>query len=93
MIRRIHYWRLEAIDGCRLFGALAREFETAIVYGMPRRGAGACYISQVAVDARGEPIGFYDKLHVAPAERGFAWPGSRCRLILSITPLLTLPIE
>ena len=60
----------EPLDGpsFHTFGALAREFETTIVYGMPRRGAGACYISQIAVDARGEPIGFYDKLHVAHVE-------------------------
>ena len=57
----------EPLDGpsFHTFGALARELGTAIVYGMPRRGAGACYISQIAVDARGERIGFYDKLHVA----------------------------
>ncbi len=61
---------VEPLDGpsFHTFGALARELETAIVYGMPRRGADACYISQVAVDARGEPIGFHDKPHVAHAE-------------------------
>ena len=47
------------------FDPLAREFGVAIVYGIPRRGADAHYISQVAVDGSGEPIGHFDKLHLA----------------------------
>lgn len=54
----------EPLDGpsFHTFGALAREFETVIVHGLPRRKADACYISQVVVDAHGRRIGFYDKL-------------------------------
>lgn len=47
------------------FGALAREFGVTIVYGIPRRGADAYHISQVAVDGSGHPIGYFDKLHLA----------------------------
>lgn len=57
----------ESLDGPSLqrFGPLAREFGITIVYGMPRRSGDACYISQVAVDESGEPIGYFDKLHLA----------------------------
>ena len=47
------------------FGPLAREFGVTIVYGIPRRGVDAYYISQVVVDASGDPIGYFDKLHLA----------------------------
>ena len=57
----------EPLDGpsFQRFDPLAREFGTTIVYGIPRRDVDAYYISQVAVDGRGEPIGYYDKLHLA----------------------------
>ncbi len=57
----------EPLDGPSLqrFGSLAREFGVTVVYGIPRRDAGACYISQVAVDSSGAPIGHFDKVHLA----------------------------
>ena len=57
----------EPLDGpsFRRFDPLAREFGATIVYGMPRRGADGYYISQVAANGRGEPIGHFDKLHLA----------------------------
>ena len=57
----------EPLEGPSLerFGPLAREFGVAIVYGIPRRGVDACYISQVVVDDSGAPIGHFDKLHLA----------------------------
>ena len=57
----------ESLDGPSLerFGPLAREFEAMIVYGIPRRGVDAYYISQVVVDDSGDPIGHFDKLHLA----------------------------
>ena len=47
------------------FGPLAREFGVTIVYGIPRRGVDAYYISQIVVDDSGDPIGYFDKLHLA----------------------------
>ena len=57
----------EPLEGPSLerFGPLAREFGVTIVYGIPRRGVDAYYISQVAVDESGDPIGHFDKLHLA----------------------------
>ena len=57
----------EPLDGPSFhrFDPLAREFGATIVYGMPRRGVDGYYISQVAADGRGEPIGHFDKLHLA----------------------------
>ena len=57
----------EPLEGPSLerFGPLAREFGVTIVYGIPRRGADAYYISQVVVDDSGDPIGYFDKLHLA----------------------------
>ena len=49
----------------RTFGAVAREFGVTIVYGMPRCEGGKCFISQVVVNDSGEPIGHFDKLHLA----------------------------
>lgn len=57
----------ESLDGpsFQRFGPLAREFGAMIVYGIPRRGEDAYYITQVAVDGSGEPVGHFDKLHLA----------------------------
>ena len=57
----------EPLEGPSLerFGPLAREFGVTIVYGIPRRGVDAYYISQVVVDDSGDPIGYFDKLHLA----------------------------
>ena len=57
----------EPLDGpsFEVLRELARDFGVAIVYGIPRRGEGDYRISQVAVGADGEIIGFFDKLHVA----------------------------
>ena len=57
----------EPLDGPSLqrFGPLAQEFGVTIVYGIPRRGDDAYFISQVIVDAGGEPVGCFDKLHLA----------------------------
>ena len=46
-------------------GGLARDFGAAFVYGIARRGSGGYFISQVAVDHRGGPLGHFDKLHIA----------------------------
>lgn len=57
----------EKLDGpsFQRFGPLAREFGVTVVYGMPRRDDGTFMISQVAVDSSGDPIGYFDKLHLA----------------------------
>ena len=57
----------EPLEGPSLerFGPLAREFGVTIVYGIPRRGVDAYYICQVVVDDSGDPIGYFDKLHLA----------------------------
>ena len=57
----------EPLDGPSLqrFGPLAWEFGATIVYGIARRGADGCYITQVAVDRTGNPIGHFDKVHLA----------------------------
>ena len=47
------------------FGRLAREFGVVIVYGMARRAADGHRISQIAVGPGGEPIGHFDKVHIA----------------------------
>ena len=57
----------EPLDGPSLqrFGSLAREFGVTVVYGIPRRGDDAYFISQVIVDGSGAPLGYFDKLHLA----------------------------
>lgn len=44
--------------------ALAVRYRTAIVFGMPRIEAGEFYISQAIIDANGELLDCYDKLHI-----------------------------
>ncbi|MEM7293490.1 MAG: carbon-nitrogen hydrolase family protein [Pseudomonadota bacterium] len=57
----------EPLDGPSVndFSALAKEFECAVVFGMPRVGKGCDHISHVAIDAQGALIGHFDKLHIA----------------------------
>lgn len=47
------------------FREIAKRFDVAIVYGIPRKGDGGYHISQVAVGPDGEVIGCFDKLHLA----------------------------
>ena len=44
--------------------ALAMQYQTAIVFGMPRRVDEHYRISQITIAADGEIIGCYDKLHI-----------------------------
>ena len=44
---------------------LARDTNSSISFGMPRQDENGRYISQVFVDASGELITYYDKLHIA----------------------------
>lgn len=46
------------------FGALAKQHNTTIVFGMPRKAGDRYKISQVAVGPDGTVIGHYDKLHI-----------------------------
>ncbi len=58
----------EPLDGpsFRTWSALAREFDTTIVYGFPRRASGGDFrICAGVVGASGELLGYYDKLHLA----------------------------
>lgn len=57
----------EPLDGPshQRFGPLAREFGVTVVYGIPRREDQAYFVSQVIVDGGGEPLGYFDKLHLA----------------------------
>ena len=57
----------EPLDGpsFQRFGGLAREFGVVIVYGMARRSADCYRISQIAAGPGAEPIGYFDKLHIA----------------------------
>jgi nitrilase len=56
----------EELDGpsFQAFSALAKEFDTTIVFGMPRREGEKYFISHVAVGTDGALIGHYDKLHI-----------------------------
>lgn len=57
----------EPLDGASFqrFAGLAREFGAVIVYGIARRAVDSYRISQVAVGEGDEPIGYFDKLHIA----------------------------
>ncbi|GHB47295.1 carbon-nitrogen hydrolase [Pseudovibrio japonicus] len=48
----------------KAFGALAKQHNTTIVFGMPCRTEDHFKISQVAVGPDGTVIGHYDKLHI-----------------------------
>lgn len=48
-----------------VFRGVARDFEVAVVYGIPRRRNGGFRISQLVVGADGELVGYLDKLHIA----------------------------
>lgn len=56
-----------ATDGwlCSSMAELAREIDTPICFGMPRRHEGNCHISQVTIDRDGSLLGCYDKVHIA----------------------------
>ena len=47
------------------YRTVAKRFDAAVVYGIPRRGEEGYHISQVVVGPDGELIGSYDKLHLA----------------------------
>ncbi len=47
------------------FREIARRFDTAVVYGFPRKGEAGYHISQAAVGPDGEMIACFDKLHLA----------------------------
>ena len=57
----------EPLDGpsFQRFGGLAREFGVVIVYGIARHSVGGYRISQIAAGPGEEPIGYFDKLHIA----------------------------
>lgn len=57
----------EPIDGPTfdVMRTLAKTFDVAVVYGIPRRGEGGYHIAQVAVGPDGEIVGHFDKLHIA----------------------------
>jgi len=48
-----------------VFAELAKRHSAYVVFGMPRVENGAFYISQIVLGPDGEPVGFYDKIHVA----------------------------
>ena len=87
----------EPLDGpsLRKFGAVAREFGVTIVYGMPRCEGGKRFISQIVVDANGEPIGHFDKLHLAQfggsMEKTYFSPGDHL-LVFELNELTIAPI-
>ena len=56
----------EPLDGesVRLFANWARTNGVAVCFGMPREGPSGYSIAQVTLDAGGNVIGCYDKLHV-----------------------------
>ncbi|WP_282610124.1 carbon-nitrogen hydrolase family protein [Pelagibius sp. Alg239-R121] len=47
------------------FREIAKRFDIAVVYGIPRKGDDGYHISQVAVGPDGAVIGCFDKLHLA----------------------------
>lgn len=57
----------EPLDGpsFRVYGALARRFGIAIVYGIAQRSGEGFLITQVAVGPSGALIGSFDKIHLA----------------------------
>jgi len=58
---------------------LAINYQTTVVFGMPRCAEGQYYISQVVIGASGELVSCYDKLHIchygASLEKTFFQPG------------------
>jgi len=56
----------ETLDGrtVSVMAALAKKYSSAMVFGMPRQDQGHYFISQVVLDAAGELLGCYDKLHI-----------------------------
>ncbi|MFA9419969.1 MAG: carbon-nitrogen hydrolase family protein, partial [Gammaproteobacteria bacterium] len=56
----------EDLDGPAMekMRALATSYQTAVVFGMPRRDDGEYFISQIAIGADGDLLACYDKLHI-----------------------------
>ena len=57
----------EPLDGrsYEIFSELAIEFGVCFVYGIARKNNDDFYISQVAIDSKGDLVGHFDKLHIA----------------------------
>lgn len=57
----------ETLDGASfaVFSELARAHRCSVAYGIARRSEEDYFISQIVVDASGEYVGHYDKLHTA----------------------------
>lgn len=57
----------EPLDGpsFQVWSAVARQYNTTIVYSFPRRSKQGVHISLAAVTPQGELQGYYDKLHLA----------------------------
>lgn len=80
---------------------IARRFDVAIVYGIPRRGDGVYHISQVAIGPDGGILGHYDKLHIAQygasCEKEFFARGNRLFVFehrgLRIAPIICYDIR
>lgn len=78
-----------------VFSQLAREFEVCMVYGIARKDNNDFYISQVAIDSKGELIGYFDKLHLADfgysSEKNYFKPGDHL-LVFEIKGIKIAPI-
>ena len=64
---------LEALE------ALSRQYDCAIIAGLPRQKGKRVYNSAAVVDA-GHCLGFYDKLHLSDLEKKLFTPGEKNRV-------------
>ncbi len=57
----------EPLDGpsFRVFAALAKRHQTAVVFGMATARDEEYFITQVVINHQGELVGHYDKIHIA----------------------------
>ena len=78
-----------------VFSELAREFEVYVVYGIARKDNDDYFISQVAINSKGELIGNFDKLHIAnfggSSEKKYFKPGDHL-LVFEVKGLKIAPI-
>ncbi len=73
----------EDFDGasCRMFSSLTKKLKCSICFGFPRINGKKIKISQVVVDAGGEILALYDKVHLAQfgnsSEKTYFTPGKK----------------
>ena len=87
----------ETLDGpsYEVFGGIARDHGVTIAYGIPRADGGRYFITQVVVGPDGEPMGHFDKLHIAQygasMEKEYFEPGQHL-FVFDVAGIMVAPI-